>query len=232
MYKRVAKSFRDQPISRLTGAGNWEGVVRKDKQASIVHAGRYWPKQKRFIEIVMVWPEKRDRTTELAVLRSISPQREGQTRHWRAMGLDATVPEEFALTGYEGKVGRVTWEFRRPGRPEVGLTVERIAMTRYWLKKPLDEWLKKQLPSGFRVDLEPTVNIRGHGGVELHSRQWNPLRGALGIRIRRVDLAWLCPRTERVYRVGASQRTGKAVDWPDPLLMDCCGPVELKLRQE
>ena len=232
MYKRVAKSFRKKGTRALTGAGEWQGVVRRDEKASIVHAGRYWPEEKCLVEVVMLWPERRDRSVEKRILKLTAPQPAGPTRRWRAMGLSATVPAEFDLKSFEANVGRVRLDFQRPGRRSVGLTLERIAMTRYWLKKPLDEWLTLELPPGYRVGFSPTVNFRSHGGAELHSRQRNPIRGALGLRLRRVDLAWSCPQTERVYRVGVSQRTRGAIDWPEPLEMECCGPVAIAPRGE
>ena len=108
------------------------------------------------------------------------------------------------------------------------MTVERIAMSRYWLTKPLAEWLKTQLPAGYTATDERKTRLAGHDAVELHSHQRNPLRGALRLRTRRVDLAWPCPMTQRIYRVGVWQRRRDAIDWPAPLELDCCRPVAVR----
>jgi len=227
MYKRIAKSFgdRDHPTSALVGAADWEGVVRRERAGSVVHAGRYFRQGNWLVQTVLVWPGRRDRRIELGVLRSIAPRPAGPTRRWRALGLSVLAPAAFELASCENQVGRVTWEFRRPGRRAVAVTVERIAMSRYWLKKPLGDWLKTQLPSGYVVTAERTTRLAVHDAVELHSWQRNPLRGALGLRTRRVDLAWTCPAVQRVYRVGLSRRTRDEIDRPAPLEVDCCRPV-------
>jgi hypothetical protein len=228
MYQRVGKSYRDHPSSPLAGVPDWEGIVRREDKGSVVHAGRYFDASRWLVQVVLTWPGRRDRRVERAVLASIAPQEASEAVRWRALGLSAALPSAYELTTCNTQVGRVSWEFRRSGRRPVGLILERIAMGRYWLKEPLGDWLRTQLPAGFKVRREVPAGWAGHRGAAARSRRSNLLRGLLGLGVNRVDLAWSCPSAQRVYRLGVWQRTAGEIDWPAPLSVNCCRDLELR----
>jgi hypothetical protein len=232
MYQRVAKSYGGRPSSLLVGAAGWEGMVRREENGSIVHAGKYFAPVRWLVQVVLVWPGKRQRPVELAVLRSIAPQGRADPLRWQALGLRADVPAAYELIDYRAEVGRVRWDFERSGRVRAGLMLERIAMGRYWLKRPLAEWLKTQLPGRVKALATTPAECGGHGGAAVHSRSRNLPRRALGLALRRVDVAWSCPNEDRVYRVGVWQRTRRALDWPATLTVHCCQPVRIDVCPE
>jgi len=227
MYTRLAKSRRKKGVSALTDVGRWEGFVCREEAGSVVYAGCYFPDPRRLVEAVLIWPGRRDRKVERAVLGAIRPQGPSKALRWQALGLSASLPRDFRLTEAKSLVGRVTWDFRRPGRRGVGLSMERIVMGRAWLKAPLSDWVRGQLPQGFRPVRELAAEAGPHRGVELRSRRSNVLRWVLGLAVSRVDVAWSCPQQDRVYRVGLWQRTSGDVDWPEPLEVRCCRTVRI-----
>ena len=220
MYQRVGKSYRDHPSSALTGARGWEGMVRREEKSSIVYAGRHFKSERWLVQVVLIWPGRRDRQVERAVLASIAPQAKGDAARWQALGLSAVVPSAYELASHSSEVGRVRWDFERPGARKAGLTIERIALGQFWLTESLADWLKGEVPSGFRAGRQRAVDLGGHPAAAVHSR-----RAALRRGTRRVDLAWTCPGQDRVYRVGVWQRTVRDIDWPRPLAVHCCRPV-------
>ena len=232
MYDRLRRSFRDRPTSALTGVTGWRGLVRHEEDGCIVHAGRHFADARCLVQAVLVWPQRRDRQVERAVLESIAPQDKGPAAEWRALGLSASVPSNYELASCSNQVGRVTWEFHRRGRGLAGMSIERMAMEKYWLKTSLGDWLKTQLPPGYRPGRELSVNFGAHRGPQLHSRRTNPLRWLLGLRISRVDLAWSCPTTGMVFRVGMWQRTRGDIDSPAHLQLHCCRAVPIQADME
>jgi hypothetical protein len=226
MYDRLGRSFKDDGAASLTGAPEWTGLVRRDKDGWIVHAGRFFKPQRSLVQVVLTWPGRRDRALERAVLDGIGPLPNDDLILWQALGLAAMVPKDFELADAANKVGRLGWEFRRPGRGSAGLLLERLAMPRYWLKDPLGEWLKGELPQGFKVWRQSPVDCGGHPGTEIYSRRANRLGALVGKGVSRLDRAWLSQRESRVYRAACWRQARGEIDWP-PGLEICNGGVKL-----
>ena len=205
----------------------WTGVVRPQPPGLLVHAGRYFPDAGCLVQVVLACPGGRDRKLERAVLASIAPAGRSDPVLWQALGLTALVPAAFELISSTSLVGRVTWEFRRSGRPPAGLTIERIAMGRFWLKEPLGDWLAAEQPKGFRVVREGPVDCAGHDGREVASIRAGLLSSVLGRGEHRLERAWRCPAEQRVYRLTSQQRSAGAGDWPGGLEVHCCRGVKL-----
>ena len=227
MYERLGKSFKDSRPPALTGVPEWTGLVRRDKGGWIVHAGRFFQPRRCLVQVILTWPGRRDRALERAVLDAIAPQPNDDLILWQALGLAAMVPKEFELVDCSSKVGRVCWEFRRPKRASEGLTVERLAMPRYWLKSSVSEWLTGELPRGFKVWRESSVDCGRQAGTEIYSRRSNPLVGLLRKGVSRLDRAWLCREQQRVYRVACWRRARGETEWPAGL--EVCSDSRVKL---
>lgn len=214
MYRRLGKGLKHSRPEPLRGAGQWTGLVRAEKSGWIVHAGRFFKDRHVLVQVVLTWPGQRDRALERAVLGGIAPQGDDDPVLWQAFGLSAMVPRRFELAESANKVGRLSWEFRRPGRGGEGLTVERLAMPRYWLKASVGDWLRGELPQGFKAWRELPVTCGGQAGTEIHSRRSNPLTAVARKGVSRLDRAWLCRQDQRVYRVGCWRRASGEIDWP------------------
>lgn len=222
MYDRRDRSEQAYPTARLTGVPGWKGLVRKEETRTVVEAGRYFTGAACLVQAVMIWPQRRDHDLERTVLTSVAPLREGANRLWQAVGLKVEVPAEFELARASGRVGHISWEFRKAGRGKMGVSVERIAMPGAWLKDPIREWLAGQVPKGFKAIRDAEVACGGHRGVEIHSRRGPLPTGALGRRVHRLDRAWQCDRERRVYRVSCWGRSAGEIDLPPGLKVHCC----------
>ena len=227
MYRRLARHEGRKPSPALKGVPEWTGLVRHEGAGAVVHAGRFFRPGRWLVQVVMVWPEARDRELERAVFEGISPQPAGQVRDWEALGLSAAVPADFDLTEAGSKVGKVAWDFKRPKRRWAGLSIERLAMPEAWLKGPLGEWLAGEIPPGFRPRRETPVDCGGQGGTEIYSRRASPVTFLLRTGMSRLDRAWLCRNEARVYRVAYWDRAAGQIDWPAGLEVHCCQGVRL-----
>jgi len=207
------------------GPEHWQGLVRRPKEGTVVHAMRFFVEQRLFAEATIVWSGRRDVNLERAVLDSVQPQETNTPqRHWRAMGIDMSIASRFELHKSAAKVGRVTWRFRDASKPPAELVVERIAMPEYWLGTSLADWLAEQVPAKLeRVRDEPFI-CNGHRGQQLFSECRAPgLAGLRGVRQLRLDAAWLCPVENRVYHLELS-RQGKQneLSFGQDIQVHCC----------
>jgi len=227
MYDELRKEHKQYAASRLSGVPGWSGIVCTEPGRQVVHAGKYFQAAECLVQVILTAPGGRHRQLEGIVLESIRPTGQTDPVLWRALGLTAVAPRAFELISSHNLVGRITWEFRRSGRPPAGLTIERIAMGRYWLKKPLTEWLIEQQPKGFRPGRQGPVDCGGHGGHELATRRWSLLGQVLGRAEHRLERAWRCAADDRIYRLTYQQRWAGEIDWPAGLEVHCCRPVKL-----
>lgn len=227
MYGQLRRSHSEHPVAGLTGVAGWTGLVRKEPQGHVVHAGRYFQDSSCLVQAVFVSPGGRDSELERNVLQSIAPQAASDPALWQALGLTVHVPAAFELTSAKHLVGRVEWEFRRSARPAAVLTVERMGMLGFWLKQTLGEWLAAEQPKGFRIVRESPVSCGGHDGYEVVSWRAGVLAGLVGRGEHRLDRAWRCPGQARVYRLACQRRAPGEIDWPAGLEVHCCRRVKM-----
>ena len=207
----------------------WRGLVRRMPEARILHAGRFFREARLLVEATILWPRERDPRAETAILTSIGLQDpEARTRFWNAMGLEVVVDGRYDLASSSTRVGRVMWEFRpqKPSRKAClgWIDVERIATPKYWLQGPLRNWLLKELPERSRVLHRGTATRNGHAAELLtSSTSIGILRSLRGVRRVRCDIAWECPKENRVYRIGYGRPSAEEeLPFPEHLQVPCC----------
>ena len=234
--KEKKTTFHDAPHL----PAEWHGLARKTAKAWILHAGRFFRERRLLVEVTILWPDKRDKAAERAILASIAAQDpDAPARTWRASGIEATISGDWELVSGSAQVGRVRWEFRprkkRRGPRRAVLTVERIAAPRYWLDEPLRDWLTDQLPQYSRTIHRGGVQVNAHPGEQLTSRtRIATLPSLRGIRRLRLDVAWQCPIEDRVYHVSYSEPSRRdELVLPEHFQVRCCRPVRVAgSRQE
>jgi len=240
MFQELGEKNRDNPGRKLTGVAGWTGLVRTEqasraarspgaeappREVAVVQAGRFFSDASLLVQAVITWPGRRDASLEAAVLGSIAPLKPSDRSRWRAMGLEALVPAGFELTSAVSPVGRVTWQFRRSERPAAGLSIERIAMVRYWLQKPLEEWLADEAGRELKVLGVSPARSGPHPGCELLARRRELWTSLTGRGVHRLYRAWSCPHTKRVYVLWTERKARDRIDWPEGLEVACCTPV-------
>lgn len=224
MYDEL-RTVQKHPAGPLRGVPGWRGLRRQEPEGVVVHAGRFFPDRRTFVQAVVVWPDGRDRDLERQVLCGISPAPPGELELWQALGLSALVPSDLALTGAESPVGRVSWRFRRR-RDRLELLVERLALAGGWLKGDLEGYLAAQQPEGCKIREKAQPFLPGHEVLSSVSRPFEPLHRAVRLGLHRRDLAWVCPAQQRLYHVACWQRGARAPAMPENLAVRCCRTVE------
>jgi hypothetical protein len=226
---RKHKRGSEVELTELTGVpAPWLGIVREGDEATIVNAARGFRERRMMVEVVLVWPEQRQRDIENAILASIQPQPDDMpTRRWEAMGLRATVPSQYELTGSSAPVGRVRWTFRPEGKHPPKLILERLAMPQTWLKGSLRDWLALDLPAGHKVVRQDPATVNGHRGECVISRGRLGIAQSLrGLHEMRASTAWVCPTEDRLYRISFTEATrNEETSLPGNVEISCCRPA-------
>jgi hypothetical protein len=203
----------------------WRGVVRKGDAATVVHAGRFFRDERILVEATIIWPKRREKAVEKAILATIAPlDGKAAVTSWQALGLRVSIGSKYVLRTADLQVGRVGWTFDLPGKRNRLVTVERLAMPEHWLKGPLVEWLAEQLPQDFSAHDSGPTKFAGHQAHKLLSRgRANPLNRLRGRRRLRLDVAWQCDSERRVYRATVVDVVaGDEIDLPGDLSIWCC----------
>jgi hypothetical protein len=216
----------------LTGQpAPWQGVLQESERGAVAHAGGYFEPGRMLVEVVMIWPGRRDRGLENRILSSIRVADPAQgSRRWQAMGIKMSLSREFDLTAFECAAGRTAFTFGRKNEKRGPmLTVKRMGVPKYWLNMPLEDWLESQLAAGDRVLAKNRTTFNGHNAAKVLSekrgRAWDRLRGYRPVRL---DVSWRCPTEERVYHVVLAARAkGEDPELPDHVKIECCRPYHL-----
>ncbi|MBA4387470.1 MAG: hypothetical protein C0404_05775 [Verrucomicrobia bacterium] len=221
----------------LTGqAEGWHGVIERTGQGNLVHAGKVFAGDELYVEATFIWPGRRDRNLENAILEGTGPGR--SPGRWQAMGMRVQAPAGLELLRYSSDVGQTAWEFGpSPGSKGLSLTVKRLAVPRYWLKVPLARWLEAGVGVGAKIVEQKPLRMNGHEAAMVLSRRgpagaWDKVRGR---KLMTLEVAWKCPVEERVYHLVCCD-TVKAghLSLPGGLRLECCqeAPLQAKERDE
>jgi hypothetical protein len=221
-HQEKEKKAKTTPATGL--AEGWRGTVRQVEGGCVVNAGKFIEQGGILVEMIIVWPGKRDQNLENTILRSVRHvDVENGRKLWQAMGLKAHVGQEYDIIEYKAEVGRVELVF---GKSKKGprVAIERIAMPKYWLKGSLTGWLKAR-EEKWTVLETGKQNVRGHDAAILKAAAKGLMVDSILLKKKvKAEIAWLCDKEQRVYRVSclATQR-GKDISVPDDVEVVCCG---------
>jgi hypothetical protein len=218
-------------LSPLTDApGGWHGLVRREPEGTVVHAGTFFESAGCFVEAAVVWPEQRDADVERAVLEGIAPcDADAPDRLWQALGLSVRIDAGYDLLRHSSRVGRVIWDFAADPKRGPHLTVRRLAMPQHWLRAPLGDWLPSQIPGDYKETERLDRTVNEHPGAEVVSiGRARPADRLRRRRRLRLDLAWLCDVESRVYHVTCTEASRRRrPDLPQPFAVQCCRAVRV-----
>lgn len=226
MLERHQKKEQRERTTILTGqAEGWMGTLREVEGGWIVNTGKFFADAKLLVEIVIVWPDKRDRELENRILRGIRPvELQDGMRLWQAMGMCVRLDGEYDIIEYKAEAGRVEWVFgRQKTRGGQRVAIERIAMPKYWLKSTIEIWLRSQV-QGWDLTDEWTAQINGHEARGLRAVAKGLMVDSLLFKRKlRADVAWLCDNEQRVYKVSCSvTRRSRDIAIPGDVFVECC----------
>jgi len=223
--------FRQKQDSRQTlttlepAPADWQGLIQWLAKGCIVHAGTFFKDHGLLVEAMIVWPARRDSDLEQTILESVRPiDLTGPHRPWKAMGMWLDMPSEYDMKSSSSTLGKVSWDFTANSPTVQNISVERIALPGSWLDKPLRDWLTEQIPKNSQIARQDMISFNNHRCERIISR---PRKGPftwLGTsKSARLDVAWLCEKQSRVYRVTMNHRwTGEEPLLPPNVRIHCC----------
>ncbi len=196
------KRLVDGQEVRKAGWHGFHGIMQGDRTSRF---GRYLEPLGCLVECVFLWPDDRDEALESEILSSIEPMTAGNDgrQRWRAFGLDMKPPATAAIEGCIAQPARARFSY---GNPKTGSqwSYERLGLTAYWLKEPVENWLAQHLGSGLR-DLRISHVARSNVDVIHAEASFKPS----GLHLKRGQLAaeaWICPADGRLYVVTVRRR--------------------------
>lgn len=221
-HQEKEKKERTVPLTgQPTG---WLGTVRQSEGGWVVNAGRFIEDSMMLVEMIVVWPQRRDQELENVILGSVrSVPVENEMRLWQAMGLKARMHQEYHIVEFKAEVGKVEWVFGKGAKPRQTVAIERISMPKYWLKGTLAGWLRSREEKWTSMK-EWTQNVNGHEAACWKATAKGLMVDSLLLKKKvKVEMAWLCEKEQRVYRVScmATQR-GSELAMPEDSEVVCC----------
>lgn len=185
--------------------GAWKGFAGRIAGQLTSQFSRYFPGEQCLVQMVFLWPDRRDRNLENGVLASVRevPVGADGLRRWRAFGMDMQVSRELALLATRVQCANVRLVFGPSDHwssPEVEVRFERKGMVSEWLAMPIKDWLHHQVPGGIALH-RASLQVIGDHAVETIAgdQQAKGVGRLLGRRAAFRASAWICPDNQRLY---------------------------------
>ncbi len=224
----VAKLHSDgQSQAKALAHEEWHGAGCEENGRHIARYSRCFPESLRLIETVFIHPvgEAWNGQDDLRILESLALENQPSGLgpvHWRAFGMDWTNGEGLSCSACQCSCGFAETTFT-DDHERIRQTFSRRGLTEQWLKMPVDAWLARQLPNGYRTISESRRTVNGHEEFFLtaaprHANFGDWLHGAR----RLCQAAFLCPKDGRLYQVANLVRLTKHGS-PSAMLSCGCG---------
>jgi hypothetical protein len=225
MLERHQEKEQKERTVTLTGQPEeWKGTLRQTQGGWVVNAGRFLEQTGILVEMILVWPERRDAELESRILASVRPiEEENGMKLWEAMGMKARVGAKYDILEYKAEAGKVEWTFGQQKTKGPKVMLQRMAMPKYWLRGTVAEWLLTEA-AGRSIQEEWTANVNGHVAAGMRSSARVLLVDSVLLKRQiRAEVAWLCQKELRVYRMActAAQRS-KELGIPTDVKIECC----------
>ncbi len=209
----------DCKLTRLERTAGWRGFRRRGEAGTITRAGRYLAALKRWVEMVVSWPEAVDTGLERRLLEGFEVDDEADPpRRWRAFGLDIRVPPEWPLAEVSARPADASMTFRKDRRREA--VVRRLGAVDAWFGGDLAAFLRNQTGPA-RCQVSETT----YGTHEARDGRSNEAPNAVARFVRRtperLDRAWLCPSAHAVFLV-TTRGPRKDLVRPEAFAVRCC----------
>lgn len=206
----------------------WHGLETRNDQKATTRFGNHYPEKRCVVELVFLWPGRKDLGLEEKVLDSFGIEPPvNQFERWCAFGMDMYVPKDMPLAECTVLPANADMMFES-AKLRVSQRFGRRGMVAEWLNGSVDDWMKTSLVSkAGSVLKQMRRDVRGHS-VFLLSGQERSRR--LFTRYYRLEAAaWICPRDKRLYsmvdvRHLKNEDTLPAGDMPGKRLQ-CCSNI-------
>ncbi len=187
---------------RYVQSGKWRGIEGYLNSLLTTRFGNYCKNESCVIEVVFLWPDKRNLRLEQNILDSIKEANIiHDFRQWKAFGMDMMVSKDMLLESAKIEPGNAKMVFSASKKYTKEI-FKRIGMLPQWLKASVKEWLAEQVPKEVTVESKDTnfmLNhqieiIRGYKFPDMSSRIFRK-------KTKYITSAWTCPNDGRLYNV-------------------------------
>jgi len=177
---------------------SWRGLAAELDDKPTTRFGRHFADESCLVELVFLWPEKRNVALEHAVLDSseFEPEYPGGLRRWRAFGMDLLAGASLAFENCSVEPASAEMVFAGSRRRQVERFARR-GMVSEWLHEPVGQWLRSWAGSELHVNATATSEVGGHRIESLAGERRGP--GLLAGRLHCDAAAWICPDDGRLY---------------------------------
>jgi hypothetical protein len=221
LRSRDLEQVPDCALGERFTRGRWLCYRRAGEGKVLTRAGFYDKKRRRWLDLVLPWPDGHDEVLEKAILDSFRPGRpSAKGMRWRAFNLDVQAPKGWELTTAEVKPARVSMDFENRG---ARATVTRIGVPEAWFDGHLENFLRRRVgetKGSFSIGMRGSHEACAFAGKE---RQFRP-RWLVGKRYVRREVAWHCPKTHAVFAV-MTAAPRKVHIAPEAFAVKCCQAV-------
>jgi hypothetical protein len=223
LERHQEKEQRERTVVLDGQPEGWMGTLREVEGGWVVNAGRFFDAAKVLVELILVWPGDRDRQLENRILQGVGPiELQDGMRLWKAMGMSVQLDEKYDIFEYKAEAGRIEWVFAKQKKGGQRVAIERLSMPKYWLKGPVADWLRSQAKD-WSIKSQWSQSMNGHTAAALKAEAKGLMVDSLLLKKKvKAEVAWLCDREQRVYRVScnATQRS-REIDVPKDVIVKC-----------
>ena len=234
-WERTLSDYRsklqtDHPDAKLrpVKSANWSGLDMHDGKVRTSRFGRFFAQSGCLVEMVFIWPDRKDADLSRRVLESVYPRpaRNGRVR-WRAFGMDLRADESLALKRCEVEPARAELHFATDQKHSPTESYHRLGMVDQWLKGSVADWLELRAPADL-VGARPGRILRNdHHVAHLEGTlKQGHMRRVFRAPFRYTSAAWRCPNDGRLYCVTRTfaSRQSEDVDASAPAgrRLTCC----------
>ncbi|MBT3375530.1 MAG: hypothetical protein HN742_04515 [Lentisphaerae bacterium] len=209
--------------------GSWRGVEGVRDGLLTSHYGGYLPGEHCLLELVLLWPDRKQAELERRIISSIreEPVMQGGLRHWQAFGMEAGVHTDVApfLESCTVNPAHVDMIFRNRSKQREEHFARR-GLVKQWLEGSVGDWLHWWLPKDFEMESQTSDTIDGHRLFMTTGTRWSwGIRRFFRQRLRCHAAAWICPQDERLYSVGLISHPSLALTdaRAAAAMLSCCG---------
>jgi hypothetical protein len=185
---------------------------------TITRFGRFAADASCIVELVLPWPDGRDKHLEQAILQSfheVVADESGYSR-WRALGMDVNVPVSLKLGSCRVEPAHVEWRFM-DRHDHLALRFARRGMVKEWMDQSVQSWLERDVKPGRKPP--PRWRHERIGGHAVDRVEGRTLPSGWLRRTRPLTSeAWICQEDGRLYSWVAEQ-TMVLPERP----LKCCG---------
>lgn len=164
------------------------------------------------VQVVFLWPEKRDTALEKRILGSIRAEtipNNGHT-HWKTFGMELFPRKDLMLTTCVVQPAHAAMTFGFERSSVIEERYKRLGLVSYWLKGSHLDWLRLQAPRHTTIEWSDTERRGEHEIAMLSGTRPGHLPHSLvGKRRTYRAAAWICPADQRLYFVDTTT-TGPA----------------------